>query len=31
MMAEDRRRVTAAFGLAPALPATITPEEPHPR
>jgi hypothetical protein len=31
MMAEDRRRVTAALGLTPFLSATVGPEEPHPR
>jgi hypothetical protein len=31
MMDEDRRQVGAAFGLAPVLSATITPEEQHSR
>ena len=31
MMAEDRRRVTAALGLTPVRSATVSPEEPHPR
>ena len=31
MLAEDRRRVTAALGLTPVRSATVSPEEPHPR